>query len=239
MKNTIPEDYLRIFICEMYTESDHYIFHKNEYFKQAQLLFIEKDSIINNTFTGERITRKKLRINDIDVQLSELIKIFNRTTGIPHSSQFDDKDGCKINFPEYLYDSFPLTIKNYYPQMPNTLTLSFNLNDGIEKQIKKAKKKIIKERLNQKQIHDNDFDNHSQFYTTRKTIQDISNDIFVVSKRDSIKRSNKSITWDGISQIIKMNKETAKKHYQNGNKLINSGEIIKFFPIFKEKITGE
>ena len=110
MKNTIPEDYLRIFICEMYTESDHYNFHKNEYCKQAEILFIEKDSIINNTFKGEKNTPKKLRINDIDLQLSDLIKIFNKITGIPHSSQFDDVEKNLRNKLEKLRDKYKYNV---------------------------------------------------------------------------------------------------------------------------------
>ena len=153
----------------------------------------------------------------------------NDRTGIPHDYRLDAKNPeYHVTEPELHFDYFPFIIRQVTPEPPKMITLRFDIEEGIQHQLKNAATKIQDE-LAKTKIQEG---GGSFLKTTRKTFKTITDSICIVVFRD-LKKRTENMNWQKTASALDLKYETARKRYKMGNNLILSGEIRKYFPEFR------
>ena len=224
------EEVARFGIYEAYILSDYYLG-----FREACVNIFEtcnKEIQTARPLAGQDQSEDFLTTQDrCDTELRKAILFLNDRTGIPHDYYLNDENQeYRITEPELHFDYFPLTIRKYSPDPPKMLTFRFDLERGLEQQLRVAKNKLQDAQKDMKMS-----DGHSLFEdvkTTRKTMDSITDAIQMVTNRDQLKRT-KNLNWGNTASALNLKKDTAIKRYKMGNHLILSGEIRKYFPEFR------
>ena len=163
------------------------------------------------------------------------INILIRNTGVPYKFNFDDDKFCFILIePAYFFDTLPLVDKRTTPIPPDMISLMFDVTRGLGKQLESAKAKLKSYQLEVqkkqgKSASDLAFE---PFATTRQSFEHILDAITFVALCDKEKRENKR-SRKSIAEEMDMPYSSAKSKYQTGTKIINSGQIRKYFPEFR------
>ena len=224
------EEIARFGIYEAYILSDYYLGFR----VACENIFETSNKEIRSErpLSGQNQSEDFLTTQDrCDTELHKAILLLNDRTGIPHGYRLDDEiQEYHITEPELHFDYFPLTIRKYSPDPPKMLTFRFDLERGLEQQLKVAKNKLQDAQKDMKMS-----DGHSLFEdvkTTRKTMNSITDAIQMVANRDQLKKT-KNLNWDDTVSALNLKKDTAIKRYEMGNHLILSGEIHKYSPEFR------
>ena len=222
------EEVARFSIYEAYILSDYYlgfreacenIFEtRNKEIQTARPLSGQDQS---NDFL---LTKKRC-----DTEIHKAILFLNDRTGIPHGYRLDDKNPAyHITEPELHFDYLPFTVRQVTPEPPKMITLRFDIEQGIDRQLGNAATKI-KDALAKSKFQG---EGVLSITTTRKTFKTITDAINTVVQRDKMNREKKA-PWDEVASALNLKLETARKRYKMGNNLILSGEIRKYFPEFR------
>ena len=224
------EEVARFDIYEAYIQTDYYLGFRTDcenIFKTCNKEIQTVKPLPGQDQSNDFLLTKKR----CDTEIHKAILFLNDRTGIPHGYRLDDKNPeYHVTEPELHFDYFPLTIRKYSPDPPKMLTFRFDLERGLEQQLKVAKNKLQDAQKDMKMS-----DGHSLFEdvkTTRKTMNSITDAIQMVANRDQLKRT-KNLNWDDTASALNLKKDTARKRYEMGNHLILSGEIHKYFPEFR------
>jgi len=225
----IEDQLLRCRIYECYTKTVFYINFLNSC--NNVVSSINKEIQTDRPFSGQRNKEDlEVTIERNNQIVHSAVSQLNDRTGIPHHHYFDkEKQEYFIVEPELYFDYLPLTIRKYSPDPPKMLTLRFDLERGLNEQLKGAENKLKDAQKDMKMS-----DGHGLFEdvkTTRKTMDSITDAIQMVANRDQLKRTE-NLDWQDTASALNLNPETARKRYKIGMKLILSGEIRKYFPEF-------
>jgi len=225
----IEDQLLRFRIYECYIDTDFYLNFLNSC--NNVVSSINKEIQTVRPFASQRNKEDlEVTIEICDQKMPSAVSQLNDRTGIPHRFHFDDKKReYYITEPELHFDYLPLIIRKYSPDPPKMLTLRFDLERGLNEQLKGAESKLKDAQKDMKMS-----EGHGLFEdvkTTRKTMDSITNAIQMVANRDQLKRTKK-LNWDDTASALNLKLETARNRYKTGMKLILSGEIRKYFPEF-------
>ena len=222
------EEVARFGIYEAYIQTDYYlgfrvacenIFETSN--KEMQTVKPLPGQDQSNDFL---LTKKRC-----DTEIHKAILFLNDRTGIPHGYRLDDKNPeYHVTEPELHFDYLPFTVRQVTPEPPKMITLRFDIEKGIQHQLKNAATKIQDE-LTKTKIQEG---GGSFLKTTRKTFKTITDAINTVVQRDKMNRE-KIAPLDEVASALDLKYETARKRYKMGNNLILSGEIRKYFPEFR------
>jgi len=230
------EAFYRFSIIESYTSTDYYISHKHK--AQKQLDNLNKKIQSKRTFVGEgeSLTLSKIK-NKYSGKASGIVAVLNNNTGIPHHTAIDEiKLKFLIKEPEYKFDYLPLELTSNVKNPPGMMTLRFDLNKGLDEQLKLAKIKLKKSReqyyISMGKVSPTEIAfSDKSLSTSRQSIQMVADAIEFVAHCDYHKRQN-NISRKQIAAESNMNYDTANKKYKTGTDLMISRDISRFFPEF-------
>ena len=222
------EEVARFDIYQSYILSDHY----HGFRVSCENIFetCNKEIQSERPLSGQNQSKDFLMTKDrCDTELHKAILYLNDRTGIPHSYLLDDENQeYHITEPELHFDYLPITVRQVTPEPPKMITLRFDIEKGIQHQLKNAATKI-KDALAKSKFQG---EGVLSITTSRKTFKTITDAIHTVGFRD-LKKRTENMNWHDIASALNIKLETARKRYKMGNNLILSGEIRKYFPEFR------
>ena len=222
------EEVARFGIYEIYIQTDYYL----RFRKDCENIFetCNKEIQTARPLAGQDqsedflLTKKRC-----DTEIRKAILYLNDRTGIPHSYLLDDENQkYHITEPELHFDYLPFTVRQVTPEPPKMITLRFDIEQGIQHQLRNAATKI-KDALAKSKFQG---EGVISITTSRKTFKTITDAIHIVGFRD-VKKRTENMNWHDIASALNLKPETARKRYKRGNNLILSGEIRKYFPEFR------
>ena len=222
------EEVARFGIYEIYIQTDYYL----RFRKDCDNIFktCNKDIQTVKPLPGQDqsndflLTKKRC-----DTEIRKAILYLNDRTGIPHGYRLDDKNPeYHVTEPELHFDYLPFTIRQVTPEPPKMITLRFDIEQGIQHQLRNAATKI-KDALAKSKFQG---EGVLSITTSRKTFKTITDAIHIVGFRD-LKKRTENMNWHDIASALNLKPDTARKRYKMGNNLILSGEIRKYFPEFR------
>ena len=222
------EEVARFDIYEIYIQTDYYLGFRTDcenIFKTCNKEIQTVKPLPGQDQSNDFLLTKKR----CGTEIHKAILFLNDCTGIPHGYRLDDKNPeYHVTEPELHFDYLPFTIRQVTPGPPKMITLRFDIEHGIVRQLENAATKI-KDALAKSKFQE---DGVLSITTTRKTFKTITDTINTVVQRDKMNRE-KIAPWDEVASALDLKYETARKRYKMGNHLILSGEIRKYFPEFR------
>jgi len=222
------EEVARFGIYEIYIQTDYYLGFRvacENIFKTCN-----KDIQTVRPLSGQnQIEDFRINKKRCNTEIRKAILFLNDRTGIPHDYYLNDENQeYRITEPELHFDYLPFTVRQVTPEPPKMITLRFDIEHGIDRQLENAATKI-KDALAKSKFQE---DGVLSITTTRKTFKTITDAINTVVQRNKMNREKKA-PWDEVASALNLKKDTAIKRYKMGNHLILSGEIRKYFPEFR------
>ena len=222
------EEVARFGIYEIYIQTDYYL----RFRKDCENIFktCNKDIQTVKPLPGQDqsndflLTKKRC-----DTEIHKAILFLNDRTGIPHGYRLDDE--CQeyhVTKPELHFDYLPFTVRQTTPEPPKMITLRFDIEKGIQHQLKNAATKI-KDALAKSKFQG---EGVLSITTSRKTFKTITDAIHIVGFRD-VKKRTENMNWHDIASALNLKVSTAQKRYYSAKNLIISGDIRKYFPEFR------
>ena len=222
------EEVARFGIYEIYIQTDYYLGFRvacENIFKTCN-----KDIQTVRPLSGQnQIEDFRINKKRCNTEIRKAILFLNDRTGIPHNYLLDDENPeYHIIEPELHFDYLPITVRQVTPEPPKMITLRFDIEKGIQHQLKNAATKI-KDALAKSKFQG---EGVLSITTSRKTFKTITDAIHIVGFRD-LKKRTENMNWHDIASALNLKPDTARKRYKMGNNLILSGEIRKYFPEFR------
>jgi len=222
------EEVARFGIYEAYIQTDYYLGFRTDcenIFKTCNKEIQTVKPLPGQDQSNDFLLTKKR----CDTEIHKAILFLNDRTGIPHGHRLDDKNPeYHVTKPELHFDYLPITVHQVTPEPPKMITLRFDIEKGIQHQLKNAATKI-KDALAKSKFQG---EGVLSITTSRKTFKTITDAINTVVFRD-LKKRTENMNWQKTASALDLKYETARKRYKMGNNLILSGEIRKYFPEFR------
>mgnify|MGYP001164016925 CR=1 FL=1 len=225
------EGFLRFEIYTEYICTDHF-----QSFLSGALEALDNinTQIHSERTIGQGQANRKL-IAKFRPEVNHIVHILAEKTGVPSKCEFINEDFCFIlKKPTYYFDTLPLVDKRMTPIPPDMISLMFDVTRGLDKQLKSAKTKLKSHRLEVQKKQGKSASDlaFKRLATTRQSFEHILDAITFVALCDKEKRENKR-SRKSIAEEMDMPYSSAKSKYQTGTKIINSGQIRKYFPEFR------
>ena len=151
----------------------------------------------------------------------------NTITGIPHKHVYNkESNSICIEFPKTNYDYPPIEFKSK-KQPKHTMLLQFDLKRGIKEQIYSAEKKLKNKQRALKHLA------FKPIPTTRMNMKKVAENMSILTFREWTYKKEK-MTWTETAEKLKIPVSSAKSKAQKASKLVNSGEIQRYFPSFSD-----